>query len=138
MATSPKDREPIAAPSDWQGWQRLVEDVDWSDWRSWLRRVASTDWAAELPADTPWQAASKTDAVRLTVRAYEEDGPGDQVHEQLAATWPAFHRWWCEGANTRPTTGQARARLEQQMPELVPTWERLTAMIPAASTSAQP
>jgi hypothetical protein len=66
MATSPKDREPIAAPSDWQGWQRWVEDVDWSDWRSWLRRVASTDWAAELPADTPWQAAPKTDAVRLT------------------------------------------------------------------------
>jgi hypothetical protein len=103
MATSPKDREPIAAPSDWQGWQRWVEDVDWSDWRSWLRRVASTDCA-----------------VRLTVRAYEEDEPGDQVHEQLAATWPAFHRWWCEGANTRPTTGQARPASNSTCPNSCP------------------
>jgi predicted choloylglycine hydrolase len=132
MATSPKGRNPIAAPSDWQGWQRWVENVDWSDWRSWLRRVASTDWAAALPAETPWQTAPEAGAVSLTVRTYEEDEPGDQIRAQLAATWPAFHRWWREGANTRPTTGQARARLEQHMPELVPTWERLTTMIPGS------
>ena len=132
MGTTPKDCEHIAAPSDWHGWQRWVEDVDWSDWRSWLRRVASTDCAAGLPADTPWQAAPGTDAVGLTVRAYEEHEPGDRVREQLAATWPAFHRWWREGANTRPTTRQARSRLEQHMPELVPTWERLTTMIPGS------
>jgi hypothetical protein len=28
MATSPEDREHVAAPSDWQGWQRWVEEVD--------------------------------------------------------------------------------------------------------------
>jgi predicted choloylglycine hydrolase len=133
MARSHKGREYIAAPSDWQGWQRWVEGADWSDWRSWLRRVASTDWAAGLPADTPWQQAPETGAVSLTVRAYEEDEPGYQVREQLAATWPAFHRWWREGANTRPTTAQARARLEEHMPELVPTWEQLTTMIPGSS-----
>ena len=107
-----------------------MEDVDWSDWRSWLRRVASTDWAAGRPAETPWRRAPEIGAVGLTVRAYEEDEPGDQVREQRAATWPTFHRWWREGANTRPTTGQARARLKEHMPELVPTWERLTTMIP--------
>jgi hypothetical protein len=132
MATSPEGREHIAAPSDWQGWQRWVENVDWSDWRSWLRRVASTDWAAGPSAGTPWQRAPEGGAVSLTVRAYEEDEPGDQVREQLAATWPAFHRWWREGANTRPTTGQTRARLKEHMPELVPTWERLTTMIPGS------
>ncbi len=132
MATSAEGRERAAVPSDWQGWQRWVEDVDWSDWRSWLRRVASTDWAAGVPADIPWPRAPETSAVGLTVRAYEEDKPGDRVREQLAATWPAFHRWWREGANTRPTTGQARARLEEHMPELVPTWERLTTMIPGS------
>jgi predicted choloylglycine hydrolase len=132
MATNAEGRERTAVPSDWQGWQRWVEEVDWSDWRSWLRRVASTDWAAARPADTPWQRAPETGAVSLTVRAYEEDEPGDQVREQLAATWPAFHRWWRQGANTRPATGQARARLEEHMPELVPTWERLTTMIPGS------
>jgi predicted choloylglycine hydrolase len=132
MATSPEGRERVTAPSDWQGWQRWVENVDWSDWRSWLRRVASTDWAAAPPAGTPWQRAPEAGAVSLTVRAYEEDEPGDQVRAQLAATWPAFHRWWREGANTRPATGQARARLEEHMPELVPTWERLTAIIPGS------
>ena len=35
-------------------------------------------------------------------------------------------------ANTRPATGQARARLKEHMPELVPTWERLTTMIPGS------
>jgi predicted choloylglycine hydrolase len=130
MTTGHAGRERIAPPSDWQGWQRWVEEVDWSDWRSWLRRVASTDWAAGPPADTPWQRAPEIAGVGLTVRAYEEDEPGDQVRGQLTATWPAFYRWWREGANTRPTTGQARARLKEHMPELVPTWERLTAMIP--------
>ena len=132
MATSPKGRERVTAPSDWQGWQRWVENVDWSDWRSWLRRVALTDWAAGPPTGTPWQRTPEVSAVSLTVRAYEEDEPGDRVREQLAATWPAFHRWWREGANTRPATGQARARLKEHMPELVPTWERLTTMIPGS------
>jgi len=47
----------------------------------------------------------------------------------LASTWPAFSRWWREGANARPTEAEARARLEEYMPELVPAWERLTGMI---------
>jgi len=67
--------------------------------------------------------------IPLTLRAFGEDEPGDQIGEQLAATWPAFRRWWRQGANTRPTAAQARARLEEHMPELVPTWQRLAAML---------
>jgi predicted choloylglycine hydrolase len=130
VAKIPEGRDRVPAPSDWQGWQRWVEGVDWSDWRSWLRRLASTDWAPGQVAGAPWKGAAQTGAVSLTVRAYEEDQPGDRIREQLAATWPAFHRWWRDGANTRPAAGQARARLEEHMPELVPAWERLTAMIP--------
>ena len=133
MAKSPEDRDHVAAPSDWQGWLRWVEGVDWSDWRSWLQRVASTDWAPGQAAGAPWQGAAQAGVVSLTVRAYEEDQPGDRVREQLAATWPAFHRWWRDGPNTRPTAEEARARLEEHMPELVPAWERLTAMIPGDS-----
>ena len=60
----------------------------------------------------------------------EEDEPGDQIGQHLAGTWPAFRQWWRDGANTRPTAGEARARLEEHMPELVPAWQRLTAMVP--------
>jgi hypothetical protein len=110
-----------------------VAGVDWSDWRSWLQRVASTDWVPGQAAEPPWQGAAQGGEVSLTVRAFEEDEPGDRIREQLAATWPAFHRWWRDGANTRPGAGEARARLEEYMPELVPAWERLTAMIPGDS-----
>jgi predicted choloylglycine hydrolase len=106
-----------------------VEDVDWSDWRSWLQRVASTDWASEPWPTVPWEQAAPQKApqgeVSLTLRAIEED----QIGEHLAATWPAFRRWWLDGANTRPTAGQARARLEEHMPELVPVWQQLTALL---------
>jgi predicted choloylglycine hydrolase len=118
-----------AAPSNWQDWQRWVEDVDWSDWRSWLQRVASTDWASEPWPATPWEQAAPLETpqgeVSLTLRAIEED----QIGEHLAATWPAFRRWWLDGVNTRPTAEQARARLEEHMPELVPVWRQLTAML---------
>jgi predicted choloylglycine hydrolase len=130
VAKTPENADVAAAPRDWQGWQRWVEGVDWPDWRSWLLHVASTDWAPGQEAGTPWHGAAQADACSLTVRAYEEDEPGDLIHEQLAAAWPAFHRWWRDGANTRPTVEEARARLEEHMPELVPTWERLAAMIP--------
>jgi predicted choloylglycine hydrolase len=113
----------------WQDWQRWVEGVDWSDWRSWLRRIAATDWAADPWPAVPWDQAPRGDVVSLTLRAFGEDEPGDQIGEHLAAIWPAFRRWWREGANTRPTAGQARARLEEHMPELLPAWQRLTAML---------
>jgi predicted choloylglycine hydrolase len=119
---------PVAS-SGWQDWQRWVEDVDWSDWRSWLQRIASTDWAAAPWPGAPWDQAPPADAVSLTLRAFGEDEPGDGIREHLAATWPAFRRWWRDGVNTRPAAGEARARLEEHMPELVPTWERLAAML---------
>ena len=56
----------------------------------------------------------------------------------LRAVWPAFRRWWQDGANARPGIDEARARLERHMPELVPTWQRLTAMLgedPAAGAA---
>jgi predicted choloylglycine hydrolase len=127
-----KDREgadPAAAPASWQDWQRWGQDVDWSDWRSWLRRVAATDWGAGPWPQVPWEQSSRTDGISLSLRAFEEDEPGDKISEHLAATWPAFRLWWREGANTRPTAAQARARLEEHMPELIPAWLRLTAMI---------
>jgi predicted choloylglycine hydrolase len=120
---------PAAARPGWQDWQRWVEDVDWSDWRSWLRRIAAADWAAGPWPGTPWDRAPRGDVVSLTLRAFGEDEPGDRIGEHLAAIWPAFRHWWREGANTRPAAGEARARLEEHMPELIPPWQQLTAML---------
>jgi predicted choloylglycine hydrolase len=118
-----------AAPPDWQDWQRWVEDVDWSDWRSWLQRVASTDWTAGPWPATPWEKAPAAGEVSLTLRAFEEGEPGHLIGEHVTAIWPAFSRWWRAGAGTRPSGGEARARLEEHMPELVPAWRELTTML---------
>jgi len=119
---------PRVQPSSWQDWQRWVQDVDWSDWRSWLRHVASTDWTTGPWPGAPWDQAARAGEVSLTLRAFGEDEPGDRIGEHLAAAWPAFREWWGEGA-ARPTAEQARARLEEHMPELVPTWQRLLGML---------
>ena len=133
MAEVPETGGRVAAPSDWHGWQRWAEGVDWSDWRGWLQRIASTDWVPGQTADLPWRGPPRKDAISLTLRAFAEEEPGDRVGEHLAATWPAFRRWWRDGPNTRPSAAEARARLQEHMPELVPTWERLTAMLPGDS-----
>ena len=119
----------VAAPSSWQGWQRWVQDVDWSDWRGWLARVAATDWAAGPAPAVPWPQAPAAGEIPLILGAFAEDEPGDRIRDHLARTWPVFSRWWREGANARPSAAQARARLEEHMPELVPAWQRLTAMV---------
>src|ERR1700722_7291089 len=133
MADDSEDGSRQAMPADWQGWQRWAEGVDWSDWRGWLQRLASTDWSAGQSPSLPWAGPPRGDAVTLPLRAFAEEEPGDRMREHLAATWPAFRRWWREGANVRPTFAEARARLAEHMPELMPAWERLTAMLPGES-----
>ena len=108
----------VAAPSSWQDWQRWVQDVDWPDWRGWLARVAATDWAAGPAPAVPWPQAPAAGEIPLVLGAFAEDEPGDRIRDHLARTWPAFSRWWREGANARPSAAQARARLEEHMPEL--------------------
>jgi predicted choloylglycine hydrolase len=129
-----------------EDWQRWVPGADWPDWRSWLQRLATIDWttidwtaidwAAGPWPDTPWERGPGTDeGIPLMVRAFDDDA-GMAGH--LRAVWPAFRRWWHGGANARPGLDEARARLEQHMPELVPTWQRLTAVLgedPAAGAA---
>ena len=126
----------VAAPAGWQDWRHWVDGVDWSDWRAWLQRVGSADWAAGQWAPAPWEQPPRAGEISLTVRAFAEGEPGDRIRDHLALTWPAFRQWWRDGANTRPTAAQARARLEEHMPELVPAWQRLTAMIEGPGAGA--
>jgi predicted choloylglycine hydrolase len=124
---------------DWRQWA-----AGGMNWRSWLEQLAATDWAAIDWAGVDWTGADgaraggvraggvradAAEAVSLNLRSFGEDEPGPQMAAHLTAAWPAFGRWWREGANTRPTEAQARQRLEQHMPELVPVWEQLAGML---------
>ena len=126
MAGNRDSGDHAAPPYDWQRWV----ETDWSDWRSWLQRVASTDWAAGPWPSAPWEQAPRAGGISLSMRAWEEDEPGDEIRRHLTQAWPAFGRWWRQGANARPGAEEAQMRLEEHMPELVPTWQRLTAMLP--------
>ena len=117
--------QPETMPSDWRDWQRWTENADWTDWRSWLRKVASTDWASAPWPSAPWEQAAAARGISLTLRAVEDD----ELDRNLTATWPAFRQWWRNGPGTRPTAAQAGARLDEHMPELVPAWQRLAALL---------
>ena len=107
-----------------------MKGVDWADWRSWLRRAAPTDWAAGPWPGTPQEREAQEQGARpLTVQAFAEDEPGERMAGQLSTVWLAFRRWWQDGLNTPPDAKEARARLEQYMPELLLTWHRLTAIL---------
>jgi Acyl-coenzyme A:6-aminopenicillanic acid acyl-transferase len=127
----------VATPGSWPDWRRWVDGVDWPDWRAWPQRAAPAGWAAGRWAAPPWEQPPAGE-IPLTVRAFAEDEPGDRIRGHLALSWPAFRQWWRDGANTRPAAALARARLEEHMPELVPAWQRLTAMIggPGADAGA--
>jgi predicted choloylglycine hydrolase len=124
-----EEGHPAASPPDWTDWRQWTEGIDWSDWRSWLQRISSADWAAAPWSGAPWEQAPATGRIPLTLRAFAEDEPGDQIAGHLRAAWPGFRRWWHGGAETRPSAAQGRARLEEHMPELVPLWQQLSAML---------
>ena len=129
-----------------EDWQRWVQAGDWSDWRSWLQRLATIDWTTIDWTTIDWAAGpwpgtprerepQAEEVIPLTLQAVADD---EALAGHLRAVWPAFRRWWQDGANARPGLDEARARLEQHMPELVPTWQRLTAILggdPAAGTA---
>jgi len=129
MTAEHDSEHPAETPPDWLDWRQWVEGTDWSDWRSWLRRIAAADWSAAPWPGAPWEQEAGTKPIPLSLRTLEEDEPGDQIAGHLRAAWPGFRRWWHGGTNVRPSAGQAGARFEQHMPELVPTWRRLTAML---------
>jgi predicted choloylglycine hydrolase len=120
---------PAASPPDWTDWRQWTEGIDWSDWRSWLQRISSADWAAAPWSGAPWEQTPATGHIPLTLRAFAEDEPGDQIAGHLRAAWPGFQRWWHGGSAQRPSAAQGRARLEEHMPELVPLWQQLSAML---------
>ena len=51
------------------------------------------------------------------------------------ATWPAYRRWYLpEGLEARPSLIEAASTLARHMPELLPTWARLSQQTGSART----
>ncbi len=65
-----------------------------------------------------------------TFLAVEEALPGEAWRQRFLAAWPAMRSWYLkEGLAARPTVPAARAALERHMPELLPIYERLCALV---------
>jgi len=62
-----------------------------------------------------------------TITAFTEALPGEKWQSLFRYHWPAYRRWFLsEGADARPLYLSARRALQQHMPELMPTYKRLT------------
>ena len=93
----------------------------WQEWVTYGLRWASV--VDRAPVVEPDKTTSRT----LTVHAYREAKPGPRWQALYDATWPAYRRWYAsEGLAARPSLDECRRALAQYLPELVPTWERLS------------
>jgi len=67
--------------------------------------------------------------LRLPFRWLRENQPGPNWQHQFGLFWPSYEDWFLrEGEARRPALEVCRLRLEQYMPELVSTWESLSAL----------
>ncbi|HXV63618.1 MAG TPA: C45 family peptidase [Vicinamibacteria bacterium] len=65
--------------------------------------------------------------MHLAFRAVSEDEPGVKWQSHFESVWPDYSAWFLrEGDDARPRYLTCSKRLEDTMPELVPTWEKLT------------
>ena len=89
-------------------------------------------WSPDCPPDARTSVPRLEQSVQLRhLRLYgiREATPGVKWQSLFDATWSAYRRWYLsEGLDMRPDLASCRAALEQHMPELVPTWERLVAL----------
>ena len=64
--------------------------------------------------------------MHLTFRSVEEDRPGEKWRSLFDLHWPAYRHWFLsEGIEERPTYGETVRKLQEYMPELMPTYQAL-------------
>src|SRR6185312_1665502 len=82
------------------------------------------------PARAPEAAdaeAADPGAEWVAFRSVAEERPGPAWQASFRELWPAYRCWYlAEGEAARPSLAECRRALEEHMPELVGTWERLT------------
>lgn len=99
--------------------------ASWQDWMAYglaWQRAASTAAGADAP-----QTLSRS--WPMTFHAYRELTPGPRWCALWDATRAAYRGWYLsEGEAARPSLSECRDALEEHMPEMVSTWERLVAL----------
>lgn len=66
-------------------------------------------------------------APELDFRAIDEREPGPKWRALFEEFWPAYERWFLrDGDTARPTYAESLRAMRRDMPELLPTYERLT------------
>ncbi|MGC1206472.1 MAG: C45 family peptidase, partial [Ornithinimicrobium sp.] len=129
-------------------------DSSWQDWMAYglaWRRLANYDaesaWPAWVtPEDSGTHGTHGTHGTQatqgignatdpslrswpITFHAYREPAPGPRWQALWEATRSAYRGFYLsEGAAARPSLAECREALERHMPEMVPTWERLSAL----------
>ncbi|HET8755397.1 MAG TPA: C45 family peptidase [Solirubrobacteraceae bacterium] len=74
----------------------------------------------------------------LELHAVAEPQPGARFRERFEATWPAYRAWYLrDGDAARPSYLACRHALEFHMPELVPTYERITELAGGGDLAAR-
>ncbi len=86
-------------------------------------------------ASLPHAASS---VATLRFRAVEEASPGPKLAALFAAHWPAYCRWFKrDGDAARPTYGASRRMLGRHMPEIVPLYDRIVALVGGGNDEAR-
>lgn len=75
---------------------------------------------------------------KLIFTAVNEPDPGEKMRQQFERFWPSYERWFLrEGDDRRPTYARCTKALEQHMPEMLPTYERLCELVDAGDRVAR-
>ena len=79
-----------------------------------------------------------TTAQSVTFYGIHEPEPGDQWRSLLTATSSAYRSWYLkDGDGARPSLETASRQLSRYLPELLPTWEKLTELADGDPTIAR-
>lgn len=103
----------------------------WDEIRSELELLP--DHRGRTPEPPPAQ-----DESWLAFEAIEELEPGERWRESFETMWPAYRRWFLkEGEAARANLSTCRRMLDEHMPELVPTYERLVELADGEQLAAR-
>ena len=82
--------------------------------------------------------SSLTTTQPVTFYGIHEPEPGDQWQSLLTATSSAYRSWYLQdGDSARPSLDTASRQLNRYMPELLPTWEKLTELAKSRGKGAK-
>lgn len=74
----------------------------------------------------------------LTFRMVREDAPGARWQALVESSWPAYLAWFLrEGDTARPSYVECRSALKRHMPELMDTYDALTALLGGGDVAAR-